>query len=370
MKNLVKLEYKNKVYESHNDIHPSFGLILKSLLLDGFYDVWDYTVGLLSIDKNYSVTSELSSVSALYNKSMICAFTNPESALNFVGDPQSSLLSQLHLYPLSVLDMDNNPTYSVSGVDDYSFVVSQSFFHTPTANAVYDTLKIGSFSIKTLYKDQGPFGTAWFNPFAYITSKKLTGQDYIELQPSEFFKLSWVIDFRVDDTTMITSINGMSGTMHKDFLILLKNVLLTQGYTGGLYDGSSFNYQISGIIAFSEPKGALLNDGSTSNNTAFLMKVTDSSLSALSGIDNYSVAYRVSYTNNTPTSKVVGSLLLSGSLTSDVKSIVPISWITAKSLWGVDKKVILPGEKIELFWTVDMNPFRKISVLNSNSSQA
>ena len=128
----------------------------------------------------------------------------------------------------------------------------------------------------------------------------------------------------------------------------------------------SNRFLITGIVAFIEPSGALYNSGSTANGTAFYMTPESSSLSLSGGT---TLTYNLDYKNNTGSPQQIGSLLLSGYRVSDVISVVPISWISSKDMWGVEKKIINPNERLELTWSIRVNPPKLIDVVSQQQIQ-
>lgn len=363
MKNIVKLTFKDKVYESHNEVHPQFLLQLVNLIYRGHIDDYNNATSMLSVASQYSISGKIPELSGLTasNNVGIYAFKQSDTALKFYGDPRNipSLTADYITTPMSTLYLDSVPSYSVSSINNNSIIISQIFKHTPTGNAVHASYKLGSFSIKTRYVAPSVY-TVTYSPLAYITTKKLTGKDFIELYPTEFIKLDWILDFNVADDNNNSmnikgTVNGVSAPAHPIFLTTLTKILLNAVYlypeTGS---NDAYSFKITGIIAFKNPNDALFNSGSTALGNAFYL-TPDADFGGISANTNdLTVTYSVSYTNNTGLPQQIGSIMLSGNRVSEVKSVVPISWINSKHLWGQEVRVINPSERIELTWTMNL----------------
>ena len=363
MKNIVKLTFKDKVYESHNEVHPQFLLQLVNLIYRGHIDDYNNVTSMLSVASQYSISAKIPELSGLTasNNVGIYAFKQKDTALKFYGDPRNipSLTADYITTPMSTLYLDGVPSYSVSSINNNSIIISQIFEHTPTGSDVHASYKLGSFSIRTKYIAPLIYNVT-YSPLAYITTKKLTGRDFIELYPTEFIKLDWVLDFNVADDNNNSmnikgTVNGVSAPAHPIFLTTLTKILLNAVYlypeTGS---NDAYSFKITGIIAFKNPNGALFNSGSTALGNAFYL-TPDAGFGGISANTNdLTVTYSVSYTNNTGLPQQIGSIMLSGYRVSEVKSVVPISWINSKHLWGQEVRVINPSERIELTWTVNL----------------
>lgn len=365
MKNIVRMTFKDVVYESHNEIHPQFLLQLVDLIYMGHIDDYNNTTSMLSIASQYSISGKIPDISGLTgtNNVGIYAFKQKDTALKFYGDPRSNsaLTSDYITTPMSTMYPGDVKSYSVSSISNNSIIISQIFKHAPTSNDVHASYKLGSFSIKTRYVAPSVY-TVTYSPLAYITSKKLTGKDFIELYPTEFIKLDWILDFNVsndaDNSINIKgTVNNVVAPVHPIFLSTLTKILINGVYLfPETSNNDAYNFRIAGIIAFPNPNDALFNLGSTALDTAFYL-TPDTNFGGLSANTNdMTVTYSVSYTNNTSYPQRIGSLMLSGAIVSGVKSVVPISWINSKHLWGQEIKIVNPNERIELTWTINLMP--------------
>lgn len=375
MKNIVKLEYRNNTYTANNDVHPEFYNCLLQLFANGQYpdsEQFGVVSRLLSLHpvfsgKNpYHIGAGVSGLSSV----AIYAFTKEDSALRFVNDSVSAeditAKDVKGFGAVSYHDYDNVNTYSITSIGDKSFSVSQSFYYSPTGESTFFVYNVKSFALKTNYlRRLLPVYLREYLPFTHITTKKLTGIESIQLNPAESFKISWLIDFNTEisnnSTTLKSTINDIDAQLHDQFKIILCDIMSSSSYTFPSTTSDSNTYfQISGIIAFNNPTGALYNNGSTANGTAFYMTPESSSISITA---SNTVSYFVSYINNTGEPQVVGSLLLSGQRSSDVFSIVPISWISAKDLWGKEKRIIQPRERIEITWSIKISSPKTVNVI-------
>lgn len=374
MKNIVKLEYRNNTYTANNDVHPEFYNCLLQLFANGKYpdnEQFGTVARLLSLHpffsgKNpYDVGAGVPALSSV----AIYAFTKEDSALRFINDSISSediTSSSKGLGAVSYYDYDNVNTYSITSIGDKSFSVSQSFYYSPTGESTFFVYNVKSFALKTNYLRRIlPQFLKEYLPFTHITTKKLTGMESIQLNPAESFKISWLIDFdneiSENSTTLKSTINDVDAQLHDQLKIMLCDIMSSSSYTFPSTTADDATYfKIEGLIAFSDPTGALYNNGSTANGTAFYMTPESSSISITA---NNTVSYFVNYINNTGEPQVVGSLLLSGKRSSDVFSIVPISWISAKDLWGKEKRIIQPRERIEITWSIKINSPKTVNVI-------
>jgi len=375
MKNIVKLTLKNESFESHNEIHPFFLTQLVDLFYRGHIDDYNNVTSMLSVASQYSISGKIPELSALTasNHVGIYAFKQIDTALKFYGDPRNipSITADYIATPLSTRHLGDTPSYSVTSINSNSLMISQIFRYAPTANDVYTSLKLSSFSIKTRYVAPSVFNVT-YSPLAYITSKKLTGKDFIELYPTEFIKLDWILDFNVADDTdnsmnIKGTVNNVTAPVHPILMSTLTKILINGTYLfPETSDNDAYNFRITGIIAFKDPNGALFNMGSTALDTAFYL-TPDADFGGLSANTNdLSVTYSVSYTNNTSFPQQIGSIMLSGSRVSGVKSVVPISWINSKHLWGQEVRIVNPSERIELTWTINLTP-KTSSILDSQT---
>lgn len=374
MKNIVELEYNDKIYKAYNDIHPEFYNALLNLFTYGQYpddEQFDSINRLLSLHPNFSGNSQydLGAGFPALSSVAIYAFTEKDSALRFINNSISSediTSSSKGIGAVSIFDLYENNTYSLTSIGNKSFSVSQSFFYSPTGESTFFVYDIKSFALKTNFLRRIlPSFLPEYLPFAHITTKKLVGKESIQLKPAESMKVNWIIDFDIDTAeeseTLKSNVNGVNAKIHEQLRIILSNIMSSSSYTYPSTTSSLISYfKIDGIIAFKEPNGALYNNGSTANGTAFYLSPDSSSLS-LSG--NSTVSYFVSYTNNTGEPQQIGSLLLSGTRSSSVFSIVPISWISVKDLWGIEKKIIQPRERIEITWTIKLNSIKTIDAI-------
>lgn len=375
MKNIVELEYDGKTYKAYNDIHIEFYNAILNLFAYGRYpdsEQFSSITRLLSLHPNFSGNSQYdlgAGVKALSSVA-IFAFTEPDSALRFKNSSISaediirlgSTTAEGKGKTVSYYDLYNNNTYSLTSLGNKSFSVSQTFFYSPTGESTFFVYDIKSFGLKTNYlRRQLPIFLPEYLPFAHITTKKLTGKESIKLNPTESFKVTWVVDFDIDtleeSTSLRSTINGADARIHEQLRIIISNIMSSSSYVypSTTSDFASY-FKIEGIIAFKEPTGALYNNGLTSTGTAFFMTPDDSILASnISITGNNTISYFVSYTNNTGQPQQIGSLLLSGERNSEVFSIVPIAWISAKDLWGVEKRIVQPKERLEITWTIKLS---------------
>lgn len=370
MKNIVQLEYRNKTYRAENNVHPEFYNALLNLFAYGRYpdtEQFDSATRLLSLHPSFSgqpldkVPNALSSVG-------IYAFTDRDSALKFYN---YSISSELVGYPVSFLDFDNQNTYSLTSVSNRSFSLSQSFYYSPTSEGSNIIFEIESFATKTCFlRRQLPSYLLEYLPFTYISAKKLVGEPVIKLNPAESFNIKWLIDFNVElsdsEISFQSSVNGSNAPLHDQLKIILCDIMSSSSFTYPTTTADDIVYfKMQGIIAFREPTGAFYNNGSTSDGTAFYMTPDTTSNISISG-DN-AVSYSISYTNNTGEPQQIGSLLLSGQRSSEVYSIVPIAWVSSKELWGVEKRIIQPRERLELTWTIKLAPTKIVSEIQQQT---
>lgn len=362
MKNIVELEYRDKIYRAENNVHPEFYNALLNLFAYGRYpdsEQFDSITRLLSLHPSFS-GEPISKIPNALSSVGIYAFTDRDSALKFYNYSISSNLVQ---YPVTYFDYDGVNSYSLTSINNHSFSLTQSFYYSPTAEGTNFVFEIESFATKTCFlRRLLPSYLLEYLPFTYITTQKLVGEPTIKLNPSESFNIKWLIDFDVEmsdnSTTLKSTVNNINAPMHDQLKIILCDIMSSSSFTYPSTTADSANYfQIEGIIAFTDPTGALYNNGSTANETAFYLTPDSSIVSSnLSLTGNNTVSYFVSYTNNTGEPQQIGSLLLSGERSSGVFSIVPISWVSAKDLWGVEKRIVQPRERLEITWTIKLTP--------------
>lgn len=371
MKNIVKLTFRNEVYESYNEIHPQFLLQLVNLFYRGHIDDYNNITSMLSVASQYSIPGKMPELSGLTasNNVGIYPFKQKDTALKFYGDPRniSSLTADYITSPLYTKYLNDAPSYSASAINSNSIVISQILRYTVSGNDVYTAIKISSFSIKTRYVAPSVFNVT-YSPLAYITTKKLVGKDFIEIYPSEFIKIDWILNFNpsIDNNNSINikgTVNNVNSPVHPILMSTLAKIVVSGTYLfPETSDNDAFNFKITGIIAFKNPNDAMFNAGSTASDNAFYL-TPDANFGGLSAnVNELAVTYSVSYTNNTNLPQQIGSLMLSGNRVSDVKSVVPISWINSKHLWGQEVKVVNPSERIELTWTINLSPTASIQI--------
>lgn len=362
MKNIVELEYRNKTYKAQNDVHPEFYNALLNLFAYGRYpdnEQENSITRLLSMHPTFA-EYPISKIPYALSSVGIYAFSEKESALRFYN---YSISSELIEYPVQMFDYDGVSTYSLTAINDKSFKLSQSFYYAPTAESVNYVYDIQSFATKTCFlRKLSPTYILEYLPFTHITTEKLTGKSSIRINPGESFRISWLINFDIevsgDSSGLKGTINGVDSHIHDELKSIISDIMTTDSYSYPSTTADNVNYfKVEGIIAFTDPTGAVYNNGSTANGTAFYLTPDSSVVSSnLSLSGNNTLSYFVSYTNTTGEPQQIGSLLLSGERSSDVFSIVPIAWVSAKDLWGVEKRIIQPRERIEFTWTIKLLP--------------
>jgi len=346
MHNKVTLTINNKKYIGYNNIHPQFLSALSNLFYSGQYnrtssDNTNFGVSALSIHPIFSLTGNIANSSALLNSVSsvgIYAFNNINDASVAYGNTLSTLIG----YPLSILNNNGINTYSLSSIDNFSFIVSQTYTYSPSADNTTQYIKIGSFSIKNNYST--PSGTYSYFPFASINILDLTNTVYKTLFPTQKIGIQWNINL---NNIVNSSVNSVNGNIHDTFKSNLKNILSSSSVTSSF---STTSFKISNIIAFNSPGLAYVNNGISSN--AFILTSSVTSLT----LNNYVVTYTNTYTNNTNNFQNIGSLLLIGS--GDINNNFPIAWINANDIWGTPIRVVNPNEVITFTWKLDLTPYQ------------
>jgi hypothetical protein len=357
MHNKVVLTINNKKYTGYNSIHPQFLSALSNLFYSGQYnrtssDSTNFGVSALSINPIFSLYGNIANSSALLNSVNsvgIYAFNNINDASIAYGNTLSTLIG----YPLSILNNSGKNTYSLSSMDNFSFIVSQNYIYSPSADNTIQSINIGSFSIKNNYSVTS--GAYSYFPFASINTMDLTNRIYETLFPTQSIGIQWNIDL---NDIANNSVNSVSGNIHDTFKSNLKNILSSSSVTSSF---STTSFKISNIIAFNSPGLAYANNGiSGIFGNAFVLTSSATSLT----LNNYIVTYTNTYTNNTNYFQSIGSLLLIGS--GDINNNFPIAWIDAIDIWGESIRIVNPNEVIIFTWKLDLTPYKINSSLNGS----
>lgn len=355
MNNFFEIKFENRTYKGENSIHPVFVNSLLRLLRDGFVDPFEYSMtNLFSINNkfasNYVITDTADFIDE--NHVGIYSFKEYKSALDFYQN--NIYTNDINIEPISPFDSLSSNSYSASSVSDFSIYISQRFYYSPTSNDFNVSIRSKSFSLKSAWLQIHPSILMFYHPLFYIDVREKMKVDYIDIFPGENFQIRWNLDF---NSIVSSNINNISGRIHDHFKKSLKEVIISNSSISAQNIDNTFSYQIGGIVAYRDANGALLNSGSTSNDSAiFLSGATSCDINAI----NSTITYSLDYKNNTGKQIQIASLLLSGSLSSDVKSLMPISYIYSKDLWGDDVKIVNPNERIKFNWSLNLNPPKRI----------
>jgi len=348
MNNLVKVEYRGKIYEGYNELESAFVESLKNILITGGeYTLHpsDYLQGTtqLSISPYYkNSTSSVTSSSVFETGAYVGIYAMRNEAL---------------IYTPSIINIIGSTNlYSLSSTNS-GFILEQYFQNNTSSN-----VEIDKFILKDSYytgADVG-YGKYNFHPVASVTTKKIFNLDYITLQPYEVIKIDWTFDFTAKER-ITTSVNNKPTNCLLNGVV--NSILSSSAYT--INNSTTLTgLQINNLVAYIEPNKSQLNTGVTGTNyTAFSLK---QSVFSVSG-QGTRVIVSNRYKNLTESNLNIGSIILgSASVTgsyNNVRFAVPLSYANAIDVWGVDIKTIQPQEYLDLTWEIELNPTTQTIVL-------